>query len=37
MEEYYQDEQVNGLIETIRELTHEIEEKRAELEAMKGT
>ena len=33
----HQDEQVNGLIETIQELTHEIEEKRAELATMKGT
>lgn len=33
----HQDEQVNGLIETIQELTHEIEEKRRQLEAMKGT
>ena len=33
----HQDEQVNGLIETIQELTHEIEEKRRQLDDMKGT
>ena len=33
----HQDKQVNGLIETIQELTHEIEEKRRQLDDMKGT
>ena len=33
----HQDKQVNGLIETIQELTREIEEKRRQLDDMKGT
>lgn len=33
----HQDKQVDGLIKTIQELTHEIEEKRQKLDAMRGT